>query len=154
MRWPKIGELGEQIAMGLYLVIDYLPVCEDGQKSITGVVGECPPIAWKARRTRRVVGQYVRQQFPCHPTRVLRRISTGVPQRNLLVFLVTVPFWTNLLVRNYAWILLLRANGLVEVAEIARSTARVIVNRASMKTEHAAVTRLVDDMRARLTVSR
>ena len=48
----------------------------------------------------------------------------------------------------------LRANGLVEVAEITRSTARLIVNRASMKTEHAAVTRLVDDMRARLTVSR
>ena len=34
--------------------------------------------------------------------------------RNLLVFLVTIPFWTNLLVRNYAWILLLRNNGLVE----------------------------------------
>ena len=48
----------------------------------------------------------------------------------------------------------LRANGLVEVAEITRSTARVIVNRAAMKTEHAAVTRLIDDMRARLTVSR
>jgi len=48
----------------------------------------------------------------------------------------------------------LRANGLVEVAEITRSTARVIVNRASMKTEHAAVTRLIDDMRTRLTVSR
>jgi len=48
----------------------------------------------------------------------------------------------------------LRANGLVEVAEITRSTARLIVNRASMKTEHAAVTRLIDDMRARLTVSR
>jgi len=48
----------------------------------------------------------------------------------------------------------LRANGLVEVAEITRSTARVIVNRASMKTEHAAVTRLIDDMRARVTVSR
>ena len=31
----------------------------------------------------------------------------------------------------------LRANGLVEVAEITRSTARLIVNRASMKTEHA-----------------
>jgi ATP phosphoribosyltransferase len=42
----------------------------------------------------------------------------------------------------------LRANGLVEVAEITRSTARVIVNRASMKTEYAAVTRLIDDMRA------
>ena len=48
----------------------------------------------------------------------------------------------------------LRANGLVEVAEITRSTARLIVNRASMKTEHAAVTRLIDDMRARLTVPR
>ncbi len=47
----------------------------------------------------------------------------------------------------------LRANGLVEVAEITRSTARVIVNRASMKTEHAAVTRLLDDMRAHRTVS-
>jgi ATP phosphoribosyltransferase len=48
----------------------------------------------------------------------------------------------------------LRANGLVEVAEITRSTARLIVNRASMKTEHAAVTQLIDDMRARLTVPR
>ena len=48
----------------------------------------------------------------------------------------------------------LRANGLVEVAEITRSTARVIVNRASMKTEHAAVTRLIDDMLARVAVSR
>jgi spermidine/putrescine transport system permease protein len=36
--------------------------------------------------------------------------------RSLLVFLVTVPFWTNLLVRNYAWILLLRANGLIDSA--------------------------------------
>ncbi len=35
-------------------------------------------------------------------------------RRNLLVFLVTVPFWANLLVRNYAWILLLRNNGLVD----------------------------------------
>lgn len=35
-------------------------------------------------------------------------------RRRLLVFLVTVPFWTNLLVRNYAWILLLRTNGLID----------------------------------------
>jgi spermidine/putrescine transport system permease protein len=39
----------------------------------------------------------------------------GPRARAILVFLVTVPFWTNLLVRNYAWILLLRNNGLVEV---------------------------------------
>lgn len=36
--------------------------------------------------------------------------------RNLLIFLVTVPFWANLLVRNYAWIILLRNNGLVDQA--------------------------------------
>ena len=41
----------------------------------------------------------------------------------------------------------LRANGLVEVAEIARSTARLIVNRASMRTEHAAVNELISDMK-------
>lgn len=39
--------------------------------------------------------------------------------RNLLVFFVTIPFWTNLLVRNYAWILLLRNNGLID-ATLAR----------------------------------
>ncbi len=33
--------------------------------------------------------------------------------RNFLIFLVTVPFWTNLLVRNYAWILILREQGLI-----------------------------------------
>src|SRR5439155_14585111 len=42
----------------------------------------------------------------------------------------------------------LRANGLVEVAEITRSTARLIVNRASMKTEYAAVTGLIDELKA------
>src|SRR5712691_298378 len=40
----------------------------------------------------------------------------------------------------------LRANGLVEVAEITRSTARLIVNRASMKTEYAAVTQLIEEL--------
>ena len=39
------------------------------------------------------------------------------PQRRLLlVFVVTVPFWTNILVRNYAWILLLRNDGVVDWA--------------------------------------
>lgn len=35
-------------------------------------------------------------------------------RRNMLMFLVTIPFWTNLLVRTYAWILLLRREGLVD----------------------------------------
>jgi spermidine/putrescine transport system permease protein len=34
--------------------------------------------------------------------------------RLLLVFIVTIPFWTNILVRNYAWILLLRNDGVVD----------------------------------------
>jgi spermidine/putrescine transport system permease protein len=34
-------------------------------------------------------------------------------QRNVWVLLVTIPFWTNLLVRTYAWMLILRDEGLV-----------------------------------------
>lgn len=33
--------------------------------------------------------------------------------RNVLIFLVMIPFWTNFLVRTYAWILLLRDSGLI-----------------------------------------
>lgn len=47
----------------------------------------------------------------------------------------------------------LRVNGLVEVAEIARSTARLIVNRASMKTEYAAVMALIEALRAHVRAS-
>jgi len=47
------------------------------------------------------------------PTALYMALQTP-RKRGILVFLVTVPFWTNLLVRNYAWILLLRNNGLVE----------------------------------------
>jgi len=43
----------------------------------------------------------------------------------------------------------LRANGLVEVAEIARSTARLIVNRASMKTEYSEITNFIDQLASR-----
>ncbi|MGH7268167.1 MAG: ATP phosphoribosyltransferase [Candidatus Rokuibacteriota bacterium] len=42
----------------------------------------------------------------------------------------------------------LRANGLVEVAEIVRSTARLIVNRAAQKTAYPAVSRVLDELRA------
>ncbi len=33
--------------------------------------------------------------------------------RNILIFLVMIPFWTNFLVRTYAWMLLLRDTGLI-----------------------------------------
>jgi len=44
----------------------------------------------------------------------------------------------------------LRANGLVEVGEIAKSTARLIVNRASLKTEYQAIQAVIDEMQEAL----
>ena len=44
----------------------------------------------------------------------------------------------------------LRANGLVEVGEIAQSTARLIVNRASLKTEYQAIQAVMDQMQEAL----
>ena len=47
-------------------------------------------------------------------------MATQPPARkNLLVFLVTIPFWTNLLIRTYCWILVLRDNGLINNALLA-----------------------------------
>jgi len=41
-------------------------------------------------------------------------MATRPPKwKTVLVFMVTLPFWTNLLVRNYAWILLLRDRGTI-----------------------------------------
>jgi spermidine/putrescine transport system permease protein len=34
-------------------------------------------------------------------------------RRNILIFLVMIPFWTNFLVRTYAWMLILRDSGLI-----------------------------------------
>ncbi|MFZ0547599.1 MAG: ABC transporter permease [Candidatus Promineifilaceae bacterium] len=36
-----------------------------------------------------------------------------VQYRNILIFLVMIPFWTNFLVRTYAWMLILRDSGLI-----------------------------------------
>ena len=44
----------------------------------------------------------------------------------------------------------LRANGLVEVAEVMKSTARLIVNRASLKTEYAAINELMAQIKGAL----
>jgi spermidine/putrescine transport system permease protein len=41
-------------------------------------------------------------------------MATRKPRvQNILVLLVTIPFWTNLLVRTYAWMLILNENGIV-----------------------------------------
>ncbi len=38
--------------------------------------------------------------------------------RNILLLLIMIPFWTNFLVRTYAWILILRDSGLINTALI------------------------------------
>lgn len=44
-------------------------------------------------------------------------IATRSPKlQNFLVLIVTIPFWTNLLVRTYAWMLILNDNGIVNTA--------------------------------------
>ena len=41
-------------------------------------------------------------------------IATRPPkERALWLFLITIPFWTNLLIRNYAWLIILREQGWV-----------------------------------------
>ncbi|XZN99782.1 MAG: ABC transporter permease [Microcoleus sp.] len=44
-------------------------------------------------------------------------IATRSPRwRNALLLLVIIPFWTNFLVRTYAWIILLRSEGVINTA--------------------------------------
>ncbi len=44
-------------------------------------------------------------------------IALQIPEhRTWLMLLITIPFWTNLLVRTYAWILLLRNGGLIDAS--------------------------------------
>lgn len=42
--------------------------------------------------------------------------TTRPPWRNVLLMLVIIPFWTNFLVRTYAWIVLLRTEGVFNIA--------------------------------------
>lgn len=52
-------------------------------------------------------------------------MATRPPRRRAaLVLLVTVPFWTNLLIRTYCWVLILRENGLANRALAAAHLTR------------------------------
>ena len=52
---PQIGELGKQIDVGPDLVPGHLPVCEDCQEGVGGIVGQRPAIAREGRRARGVI---------------------------------------------------------------------------------------------------
>jgi hypothetical protein len=81
VRRPEVGELNKQIAVGPYSVPRHLPVCEDNQEGISGIVGKCPAIGWEGRRAPRVIGQHIRQQCSRHTLCFRRRIPTRVFQR-------------------------------------------------------------------------
>jgi hypothetical protein len=78
VRRPKIRELAEQIAMRADFISRHLPVCENREEDIDGIVSECSAIVREARRAFGIVGQNVRQQSPCHQSRILRRIAARV----------------------------------------------------------------------------
>src|SRR5206468_5170810 len=80
VRRPEIGELGKQIIVGFYSVLGHLPVCEDRQKSIARVVGECPSIGRKGRGPGRIIGHDLRQECRRDPSRLIRRVLTRVLQ--------------------------------------------------------------------------
>jgi hypothetical protein len=80
VRRPKVGERGEQIAVGSYLILRHFPVCEDSQEGIDGVVSERPAIVREGCPVRGIIGQDLRQHCPCHQPCFLRRIPTRVLQ--------------------------------------------------------------------------
>lgn len=60
-------------------------------------------------------------------------IATRAPERrNMWIMLMTIPFWTNLLIRTYAWMLILRtdglANTLLEKAHITNQPLTLLYN--------------------------
>src|SRR6267378_2562174 len=64
--------------MGPYVVFRHLSICEDANKNIERIVGECPAVVRKRCRAHRVIRQNIREQCPCHALCLGRRISTRV----------------------------------------------------------------------------
>lgn len=49
-------------------------------------------------------------------------IARATPRwRTLLILLILIPFWTNFLVRTYAWMVILNNNGLINTIQIGRA---------------------------------
>jgi hypothetical protein len=81
VRRAHVGESGEQVFVGPYVILRHLSICEQRKEEIHDVVGECPAIVRVGRRPRGIIVEDVRQQGPGHPRCFRRRISTGVLQR-------------------------------------------------------------------------
>jgi spermidine/putrescine transport system permease protein len=122
--------------LGPIILMGYVSILERGEyggvewDDYTAVAYESFIIERELDGTRVINTDYLRifgRSFGLSLTTTVLALIIGFPtalfialqperHRNVLVFLVTIPFWTNLLVRNYAWILLLRNNGLIDGA--------------------------------------
>src|SRR6266403_2900003 len=80
MRWSYIRKLEWQIAVGPYVVPVDLAIRENAHEKIEGIVGECPAVIGKRRRSRRVIRQNIWEQCRRHALRLGRSISTCVLQ--------------------------------------------------------------------------
>lgn len=57
----------------------------------------------------------------------LHMVQAPPSRRNVLLFLILIPFWTNFLVRTYAWMLLLSNNGLINSLLVALGFAKQLL---------------------------
>src|SRR5260370_11089091 len=80
MRGSYIRKPEEQIAVGPYVVPIDLAVRENAHEKIEGIVGECPAVIGKRRRSRRVIRQNIWEQCRGQALRLGRSISTCVLQ--------------------------------------------------------------------------
>jgi spermidine/putrescine transport system permease protein len=130
--WPALLYLAIIVGGPLVLVTLYSFLTRG--KFGVGVVWEPTAKAWKQLVAEeqldgsfRFNAQYLKiigKSFVLAGFATLFTISCGVPLavwmsfrsarwRQILVFAVTIPFWTNTLVRTYAWMLILNDNGLI-----------------------------------------
>src|SRR5580704_173732 len=80
MRWSYIRKLKQQIAVGPYVVPVDLAIRKNAHEKIERIVGQCPAVIGKRRRSRRVIRQNIWEQCRRHALRLGRSISTCVLQ--------------------------------------------------------------------------
>ncbi len=130
--WPAVTYLAAVVGGPLLLVALYSLLTRG--KFGVGVVWDPSIKAWKQLFLEEKLdgstvfnSQYLEiigKSFVLAALTTIFSIAVGVPMaiwmsfrsarwRQLLVFAVTIPFWTNTLVRTYAWMLILNDNGLI-----------------------------------------
>ncbi|WP_201494023.1 ABC transporter permease [Rubrivivax sp. A210] len=119
-RWAEPGYWQAIAKNGSRWTPDYLLAAVDLRRSAAGDIERMPP-------DQRVFGRILIRTFEISAVVTLFALLLGYPlawwlstlpprKANLLMILVLVPFWTSILVRVAAWIVLLQSQGLVNRA--------------------------------------